>query len=129
MRELVVGHGAEASLSILHRLVETLRRRELAERDPAAQAEWKATRATVHQVLATRGSNVALYDLRETLEQSEGPLAVEFLAALNAMGIRAASSRSSRPMPAPPARRAARGTTGGSGTSRRHSGRSSSASA
>jgi len=86
VRELVVEHAAEASLNVLHRLVETLRRRELAERDPAAQAEWKATRAAVHQILATRGSNVALYDLRETLERSEGPLAVEFLAALNAIG-------------------------------------------
>jgi HEAT repeat protein len=86
LRELVAGHGAEASLSALHRLVEALRRRELAERDPSARAEWMATRAAVHQVLATRGSNVALYDLRETLERSEGPLAVEFLAALNAIG-------------------------------------------
>ena len=86
VHELLVGHGAAASLSVLHRLVEALRRRELAERDPAAQAEWKATRATAHQVLATRGSNVALYDLRETLERSEGPLPVEFLAALNAIG-------------------------------------------
>ena len=86
VHELLVEHGAVASLSVLHRLVEALRRRELAERDPAAQAEWKATRATAHQVLATRGSNVALYDLRETLERSEGPLPVEFLAALNAIG-------------------------------------------
>lgn len=86
VRELLARHGAETSLPVLHRLVETLRRREAAERDGLAQADWKTTRAAVHQVLATRGSNVALYDLRETLERSEGPLAVEFLAALNAIG-------------------------------------------
>ena len=86
VRELLNEHGAAASLSVLHRLVEALRRKELAEGDPVAQAEWKTTRAAVHQVLAARGSNVALYDLRETLERSEGPLAVEFLAALTAIG-------------------------------------------
>ena len=33
-----------------------------------------------------RGSRLALYDLRETLEAREAPLPVEFLAALSAIG-------------------------------------------
>ena len=35
----------------------------------AAAPEWLALRGAVHQVLASRGSRIALYDLRETLER------------------------------------------------------------
>ena len=48
-------------------------------------------RAAAHQVLAARGSTVALYDLRETVESGE-PAPVEMLAALEVIGDR-------RPMP------------------------------
>jgi hypothetical protein len=44
-------------------------------------------RAAAHQVLAARGSTVALYDLRETIESGE-PAPVELLAALDAIGDR-----------------------------------------
>ena len=43
--------------------------------------EWMTARAAAHQVLAARGSTVALYDLRETIESGE-PAPVEMLAAL-----------------------------------------------
>jgi hypothetical protein len=36
--------------------------------------------------LAQRGSRLALYDLRESLETAKGPLPVEFLAALTLIG-------------------------------------------
>ena len=36
--------------------------------------------------LAQRGSRLALYDLRESLETAHGPLAVEFLAAVTLVG-------------------------------------------
>jgi hypothetical protein len=44
------------------------------------------TRAAAHAVLAGRGSRIALYDLRETLEAAGDPLPVEFLTALTEVG-------------------------------------------
>ncbi len=35
---------------------------------PVRRREWMTARAAAHQVLAARGSTVALYDLRETIE-------------------------------------------------------------
>ena len=59
-------------------------------RRPAPQApEWLALRGSVHQLLASRGSRIALYDLRETLERSSAPLPVSFLSALHTIGDRA----------------------------------------
>ena len=40
----------------------------------------------LHQALALRGSRVAVYDLRETMEQARGPLPPSFLAALHVVG-------------------------------------------
>jgi hypothetical protein len=77
--------GDELSLSSLHRLVQRLREREAAE--PASRrAEWTTARATAHAALAARGSRIALYDIRETLETSAEPLPVEFLTALAEIG-------------------------------------------
>jgi hypothetical protein len=45
-------------------------------------------RAALHQVLADRGSRVALYDARETLERATVPLPVEFVTALATVGDR-----------------------------------------
>jgi len=36
--------------------------------------------------LSQRGSRLALYDLRETIESAKGPVAVEFMTALAAIG-------------------------------------------
>ena len=71
-----------------HRLVEVLHAREDTERLAKKRAEWTAVRAGIHQALAARGSRVALYDLRETIEGARTPLPVEFLAALSAIGDR-----------------------------------------
>jgi len=43
-------------------------------------------RGAVHQILASRSSRLALYDLRETLEQAKGPLPVGFLSAAAVIG-------------------------------------------
>jgi hypothetical protein len=47
---------------------------------------WRAARGALHQALALRGSRLAVYDLRETLEDSRQPLPVSFLAALHVVG-------------------------------------------
>jgi len=43
-------------------------------------------RAAAHVALADRGSRVALYDLRETIESAREPIPVEFFAAVTAIG-------------------------------------------
>ena len=86
VRAMVARHGREAPLPSLHRLIEAIRGKEGGARDPLKRTAWSTARAAVHQVLAERGSNVALHDLRETIERADGPVAVEFLAALRAIG-------------------------------------------
>ena len=51
-----------------------------------ARAEWTALRGAAHNALAHRGSRVALYDLKESLEAAREPLPVEFLASRDAIG-------------------------------------------
>jgi HEAT repeat protein len=77
--------GGELSLPNLHRLVQRLREREASE-PSSGRTEWAAARAAAHAALAARGSRIALYDLRETLEASTEPLPVEFLTALAEIG-------------------------------------------
>ena len=81
-----LGQAGDASpLTLLLRIVERVRDREGAE--PAARRdEWRLARAAAHQALAVRGSRLALYDLRETLETAKGRLPVEFLAPLALIG-------------------------------------------
>lgn len=83
LQEVVTSQGASAPLGSLQKLVDLLRQRETTERDRQA---WVAVRGAVHQALAARGSRVAVYDLRETVERSSDPLPVSFLAALQALG-------------------------------------------
>jgi HEAT repeat protein len=79
--------GDRIRLPLLLRIVERVREREGAE--PAARRdEWRLARAAAHQALASRGSRLALYDLRETLESAKGRLPVEFLAPLALIGDR-----------------------------------------
>lgn len=72
-------------LAVLQQLVEKVRFREGAETGPV-RAEWMALRAAAHGALAHRGSRVALYDLKESLESAREPLPVEFLGAAAAIG-------------------------------------------
>jgi len=73
-------------LSDLHRLVVAVRQRERAAHDAATRAQWAAARGALHQTLAARGSRVALYDLRETLEIPGRHLPVTMIAALGRIG-------------------------------------------
>jgi hypothetical protein len=85
LRRAIMEAGGRASLPVLHRVVERIRDRE----QSAAAMErrtWTAARAAAHVVLARRGSRVALYDLRESIETAREPLPVAFLAALDVIG-------------------------------------------
>ena len=86
LRALIAAEGGRAPLAMLGRLVEMLRAREEAEAASPRRTEWQAARAAVHQVLARRGSRIALYDLREALAAAPGPLPVGFVAALEVIG-------------------------------------------
>jgi hypothetical protein len=85
LRQWLAAAGPHAPLPTLHRLVQRVREREAAE--APRRGEWMTARAAAHQALAARGSTVALYDLRETIEAGEGA-PVEMLAALEAVGDR-----------------------------------------
>ena len=87
LREAMAAHSTGASLPELQKLVEAIRAHETVA--GAEGPEWLALRGAVHQLLASRGSRIALYDLRETLERSSSPLPVSFLSALHTIGDRA----------------------------------------
>jgi HEAT repeat protein len=73
------------SPATLHKVLARVREREGFE--PAERRdEWRLARAAAHVWLAQRGSRVALYDLRESLESAKGTLPVEFLAAVTLIG-------------------------------------------
>lgn len=82
----VHSRGASAALTSLQKMIDAARTRESASRPAAARADWRNVRGMLHQALARRGSKVALYDLRETLEETTAPLPVSFLAALQVLG-------------------------------------------
>jgi hypothetical protein len=91
LAEAVTRAGASIALPVLHRVIERVREREASEPQPR-RAEWTRVRGRLHVALAARGSRIALYDLRESLEAAtpaasmSGPLPVEFLAALSTAG-------------------------------------------
>lgn len=85
LRQWLAAAGAEAPLPTLHRIVQRVRERERQAKDQVRRTEWMTARAVAHQVLAARGSTVALYDLRETIESGERA-PVEMLAALAEIG-------------------------------------------
>jgi hypothetical protein len=83
-RELSMS-GVPATLPELQQLIDRIRARE--ESESGAQLEaWRRARGAAHVALAKRGSRLALYDLRESLEGSTSPLPVEFMAALSLAG-------------------------------------------
>jgi HEAT repeat protein len=85
LKSAIARSGAEVPLLTLHQIIERVRVREGS--DPAArQAGWMGARAAAHIALADRGSRLALYDLRETIESLREPIPVEFFAAVTAIG-------------------------------------------
>jgi HEAT repeat protein len=87
LRQALSRSGDAVPLPLLLRIVERVREREASSSDAVAvREEWTLTRAAAHVALANRGSRLALYDLRESLEAAAAPLPVECLAALSLVG-------------------------------------------
>ena len=77
--------GHAVTVPILLHLIERVREHE-ATLPVGHRPAWTLVRGRAHLELARRGSRVALYDLRESLETADAPLPVDFLAALAEAG-------------------------------------------
>jgi len=86
LRDAAESRAAAAPLSALQRMIDAVRSREGAVENAAKRAAWRTVRGALHQTLALRDSRVAVYDLRESLEDARGPLPTSFLAALHVVG-------------------------------------------
>lgn len=78
--------AGSAPLGELRKMIDAARERESESAGTARSAQWRALRGQLHQALAERGSTVALYDLRESLDGTGEALPGTFLAALRAVG-------------------------------------------
>ncbi|HUK33679.1 MAG TPA: hypothetical protein VLV86_07205, partial [Vicinamibacterales bacterium] len=76
---------SSATLPELQQLIDRIHAREDAE-SGARRDAWTRARGAAHVALARRGSRLALYDLRESLEHTTAALPVEFMAALSLAG-------------------------------------------
>jgi hypothetical protein len=88
LRQALATKGAAAPLNALRALVDAVRVREHRGVEPgeATVREWVALRGALHQALGLRGSRVALYDLREAVQEAKTPLPTSFLTALHVLG-------------------------------------------
>jgi hypothetical protein len=86
LRSALQTYGERAPLAVLRRLIEAVRAREQDAGQSAAAAEWRPVRGALHQAVALRGSRVALYDLRESVEAATDPLPASFVGALQVLG-------------------------------------------
>lgn len=86
VREALKPRAASAALGVLQKMVDAVRIREGETSQARQQEGWRELRGALHQALALRGSNVAVYDLRETLEKATEPLPATFLTALHVVG-------------------------------------------
>jgi hypothetical protein len=86
LRDALQARGATAPLTALQAMVDATHAREGALGSSPLRAEWSAMRGAIHQALALRGSRVAVYDLRESIEEAREPLPVSFLTALHVIG-------------------------------------------
>jgi hypothetical protein len=85
LRDAVKARGGSAPLNDLQKLVEAVRIRE-AEATGTRREAWRRVRGSLHQALALRGSRVAVYDLRETVERARAALPTPFMTALHVVG-------------------------------------------
>jgi hypothetical protein len=85
LRDVAQTRASTAALSSLQKMIDAVRVRE-GTTSAARRAEWLSIRGSLHQALALRDSRVAVYDLRESLEDTKGPLPASFLAALHVVG-------------------------------------------
>jgi hypothetical protein len=86
LRDALATRGASAALGVLQKMIDAVRLREGALPSPGEREAWRALRGALHQALALRGSNVAIYDLRETFDSATGPLPATFLTAVHVVG-------------------------------------------
>ena len=85
LRHALAISAESLSLPLMLKIVERVREREGSE--PArVREQWRMARAAAHVALARRGSRLAVYDLRESLETAKGSLPAEFLAAMTLVG-------------------------------------------
>ncbi len=85
LRDVAQTRASTAALSSLQKMIDAVHVRE-GTASAARRAEWQSIRGALHQALALRASRVAVYDLRESLEDAKGPLPSSFLAALHVVG-------------------------------------------
>ena len=85
LKSAVARSANDVPLATLHQVIERIRIHE-GSQSGERRAEWMGARAATHQALAQRGSRLALYDLRETIESARERLPVEFFAAVTAIG-------------------------------------------
>jgi hypothetical protein len=83
LREAVQLRAATAPLGALQKLVDALPTKEV---DPRSAPEWLSVHGALHQALALRGSRIAVYDVRETVEAAHASLPSTFLTALHLVG-------------------------------------------
>ena len=85
LKDAVTAHRTTARLTELQRLVDRIRAHERKEADPVRRERWRVVRGAVHQGLAARNSRLALYDLRDSLLETDR-LPVAFLSAIEEIG-------------------------------------------
>ncbi len=85
LRQALVARAGTLPLASMLRVIEAIRAREASSADSTRTA-WQHARGAAHQALALRGSRIALYDLRESIEAAHGPLPTSFLSALRVLG-------------------------------------------
>jgi hypothetical protein len=85
LKAALVRDASAAKLIQLQRLVDLVRAQESREADAGRREAWRMVRGALHQALASRGSRLALYDLRDSLLDTER-LPVAFRAALEDVG-------------------------------------------
>jgi hypothetical protein len=86
LRDVAQARTQGAPLSALQKMIDVIRAHERTVRSDARRLEWQGMRGALHQALALRGSRIAVYDLREAIDDAQRPLPVSFLAALHVIG-------------------------------------------
>lgn len=86
LREALKTRAASAALGVLQKMIDAVRMREGRMAPGPRRDDWRALRGALHQALALRGSNVAVYDLRETFATAAEPLPATWLTALHVVG-------------------------------------------
>lgn len=75
-----------APLGELQKMIDIARDGESEAPGTPRRIQWQALRGELHQALAHRGSTVAVYDLRESLDAAREALPATFVTALQAVG-------------------------------------------